>query len=287
MNFAWGLAKLKNLYYDAVIVIIIVDIGKDQNAAVEHITSRKNPLILRLRALSTDGAFRRAEGEYLCDGYKLLAEALDKGAELRTVLWREKAGETPLPDSVRQVTVPEDLFDYASPMKNSPGPLFTLAIPREPEPVFSQAILLENVQDPGNVGTVIRTAAAMGVDTVLLCGACADVYSPRTARATMGAVFREKIIRCTVAEARAFADRNGLKLYGAALSDRAADIRDLPLKNAVVAIGSEGNGLSGELLHSCNGELIIPMSPGSESLNAAVAAAIVLWEMQNAAAGGR
>ena len=286
MNFAWGLAKLKNLYYDAVIVIIIVHTGKDQNAAVEHITSRKNPLILRLRALSADGAFRRAEGEYLCDGYKLLAEALDKGAEVRTVLWKERAGETPLPDSVRQVTAAEELFDYVSPMKNSPGPLFTLTIPKKPEPVFTRAILLENVQDPGNVGTVIRTAAAMGVDTVLLCGACADVYSPKTARAAMGALFRERIIRCTVPEARAFAERNGLKLYGAALSDRAADIRGLPLKNAVVAIGNEGKGLSGELLQSCDGELIIPMSPGSESLNAAVAAAIVLWEMQNAASGG-
>ena len=172
-------------------------------------------------------------------------------------------------------------------MKNSPGPLFTLALPAEPEGVFNRAILLENVQDPGNVGTVIRTAAAMGVDTVLLCGACADVYSPKTARATMGAIFREKILHCTPDEARALADKNGLKLYGAALSDRAADIRTLTLQKAVVAIGSEGRGLCEELLSLCDGELIIPMSPGSESLNAAVAAAITLWEMQNAAAGGR
>ena len=246
---------------------------------VEHITSRKNPLILRLRALGADGAFRRAEGEYLCDGAKLLTEALDKGAELRCVLWKVAAGTVALPEDVRQYTVPADLFDYVSPMKNSPGPLFTLAIPPEPEPVFQRAILLENVQDPGNVGTVLRTAAAMGVDTVLLCGACADVYSPKAARATMGAIFREKLIRCTAEEARTLTDRNGLRLYGAALSPRAADIRALPLKKAVVAIGSEGRGLSEELLALCDGELIIPMSAGSESLNAAVAAAIVLWEM--------
>ena len=247
--------------------------------AVEHITSRKNPLILRLRALTSDGAFRRAEGEYLCDGQKLLAEALEKGAALRAVLWKERPGDTSLPASVRQYTAPAELFDYASPMKNSPGPLFTLAIPPEPEKRFSRAILMENVQDPGNVGTVIRSAAAMGVETVLLCGACADVYSPKTARATMGAIFREKIIRCTAPEARALADRNGLKLYGAALSERAADIRTIELKNAVVAVGSEGQGLSEELLSLCNGELIIPMSPGSESLNAAVAASLILWEM--------
>ena len=246
---------------------------------VEHVTSRKNPLILRLRALAADGAFRREEGEYLCDGHKLLAEALDKGAEIRTVLWKEKQGEISLPDTVRQYTAPADLFDYASPMKNSPGPLFTLTIPGEPEPVFTSAILLEDVQDPGNVGTVIRTAAAMGGETVILCGACADVYSPKTARATMGAIFRERIIRCSADDVRAIVDRNGLKLYGAALSDRAADIRSLQLSNAVVAVGSEGQGLSEEFLTQCDGELIIPMSPGSESLNAAVAASIVLWEM--------
>ena len=245
----------------------------------ERITSRKNPLILRLRALASDGAFRRAEREYLCDGAKLLEEALDKGASLRCVLWKDAPGALALPETVRQYCAPAELFDYASPMKNSPGPLFTLAIPEEPEPVFRRAVLLENVQDPGNVGTVIRTAAAMGVDTVLLCGACADLYSPKTARATMGAVFRERVLRCTIDEARSFADLNGLRLYGAALSDRAADIRTLDLQNAVVAIGSEGQGLSAELLRICDGELIIPMSPGSESLNAAVAAAVVLWEM--------
>ena len=245
----------------------------------ENITSRKNTIIQRLRALSADGAFRRAEGEYLCDGHKLLAEALDKGAEVRCVLWREKPGETELPSHVRQYTAPADLFDYASPMKNSPGPLFTLALPDEPEPVFDRAILLENVQDPGNVGTVIRTAASMGVQTVILCGACADVYSPKTARATMGAIFRERIIHCDVDKVRTLVKRNDLKLFGAALSDRAADIRTLNLQNAVVAVGSEGRGLSAALLSQCDGELIIPMSPGSESLNAAVAASIILWEM--------
>ena len=164
-------------------------------------------------------------------------------------------------------------------MKNSPGPIFTLEMPVQELSDFDCAILLENVQDPGNVGTVIRTAAAMGVKTVILCGACADVYSPKTARATMGAIFSQRIVRLSAAEAAALAADRGMKLYGAALSPRAKDIRELELKNAVVAIGSEGRGLSEELLGLCDGELIIPMAPGSESLNAAVAASIVLWEM--------
>ncbi|MBQ9685741.1 MAG: RNA methyltransferase [Oscillospiraceae bacterium] len=247
---------------------------------IQELSSRKNAVIMRLRALANDAAFRRAEGEYLCDGRKLLLEALDKGRAVKTVLWKERAEHCPGLETAAQYTATAELFDYASPMKNSPGPLFTVAIPEETrERPISRAILLENVQDPGNVGTVIRTAAAMGVETVLLCGACADVYSPKTVRATMGAIFRERIVHCTVPEARALAAANGLPLYGAALSKRAEDIRTLDLKNALVAIGSEGRGLSGELLEACDGELIIPMAPGSESLNAAVAASIVLWEM--------
>ena len=246
----------------------------------ERLASRKNQYIVRLRALAADGAFRRAEGEYLCDGRKLLLEALDKGAELRSVLWRGEAEDIAGLETVRQYTASDELFEYASPMKNSPGPVFTVRIPEKPDTEqIKSAILLENVQDPGNVGTVIRTAAAMGIDTVILCGACADVYSPKTARATMGAIFRERILHLTPADAAALAHHNGLRLYGAALSDRAADIRKLDVKTAVVAVGSEGRGLSEELLALCDGELIIPMAPGSESLNAAVAGSIVLWEM--------
>ena len=146
----------------------------------QELTSRKNATIVRLRALAADGAFRRAEGEYVCDGEKLLREALDKGAELRCVLWKERAQTLPGLEGVAQFVAPAELFDYASPMKNSPGPLFTLAIPpEEREAAFERAILLENVQDPGNVGTILRSAAAMGVGTVILCGACADPYTPR------------------------------------------------------------------------------------------------------------
>ena len=114
---------------------------------------------------------------------------------------------------------------------------------------------------------------------MILCGACADVYSPKTARATMGAIFRENIVRMDIAAAAEYIHSRGMKLYGAVLSERAADIRAAELKNAVVAIGSEGRGLSAELLSLCDGEVIIPMTPGSESFNAAIAAAIVMWEI--------
>lgn len=246
----------------------------------ERLSSRKNAYISHLRLLSADGKYRREKGEYLCDGLKLLREALDKGAQIRSVLWKDQVGEQTGLEGVRQYVAPGELFDYASPMKNSPGPVFTLTVPNEDNAEqIGRAIVLENVQDPGNVGTVIRTAAALGVDTVILCGACADVYSPKTARATMGAIFRERILHLDINSLRALAGSLGLPIYAAALSERAKDLRGLNLKNALVAIGSEGQGLSKELLALCDGELIIPMTVGSESLNAAVAASLVMWEM--------
>lgn len=246
----------------------------------ETITSRKNPYIARVRALCADGEYRREQGEFACDGLKLLREAIENGAEIRSVLWRGAAQELPGLRCERQYTAPGELFDYASPMKNSPGPLFTLAIPeQDEESPIERAIALENVQDPGNVGTVIRTAAALGVDAVILTGACADAFGPKCARAAMGAVLRERIIYADLDKLIEIKEKNSLPLYGAALSESAADIRDRELTRCIAAIGSEGRGLTAELLRRCDGQIIIPMAPGSESLNAAVAAAIVMWEM--------
>jgi TrmH family RNA methyltransferase len=138
-------------------------------------------------------------------------------------------------------------------------------------------IVLENVQDPGNVGTVLRTADAFGMDLVVLCGACADPYNPKTVRASMGAVFRQPVARTDTAGLQALL--GGLPLYGAALAEDAADIRALPKTGLAVAVGNEGGGLTPELLSLCRGTAIIPMRPQTESLNAGVAAAVIMWEM--------
>ena len=95
----------------------------------------------------------------------------------------------------------------------------------------------------------------------------------------MGAIFRQNVLHVPLPELKDFTAENGLPLYGAALSDRASDLRLTNLKNAAVAIGSEGRGLSREFLDICEKEIIIPMRPESESLNAAAAAAVIMWEM--------
>lgn len=246
---------------------------------MERITSRKNPVVLQLRALGRERAARAETGLFVCDGEKLLREALGSGARIDTVLWAE-APSCPLPDTVRQFIAPADLVASVSALKNSPGPVFTVAVEPKPLPARpDRVVVLETVQDPGNVGTVLRTADALGMDAVLLTGACADLYSPKTVRATMGAIFRIPAAELPLDAVREQLTRWELPLYGAALSDMAQDLRDVPLRRAAVAVGSEGRGLSSELLSRCDGQLIIPMRPAAESLNAAVAASVIMWEM--------
>lgn len=247
---------------------------------MEKITSRKNEYIRHIRLLCSDTKYRRENGLFVCDGMKLLREAVSFGAEISSVLWKEQAEELEGLKCEKQYSAPAELFDYASPMKNSPGPVFAVKIPAEKSSQkLRNAIVLENLQDPGNVGTVIRTANAFNIDAVILTGNCADIYNPKTVRATMGAVFRQKLIVKELNELGDYLKENELPLYGAALSERAVDMRSIELKNAAVAVGSEGRGLSREILNICQREIIIPMNPDSESLNAAVAASVLMWEM--------
>ena len=149
--------------------------------------------------------------------------------------------------------------------------------PAQPAP--RHAVVLENVQDPGNVGTVLRTAAALGIDLVILTGECADPFNPKTVRAAIGALFRQRLLELPREELFTRLRAWGLPLYGAALSPQAADVRSASLTDAAVAVGNEGSGLSAELLAHCDKTIIIPMTPESESLNAAVAASLLMWEM--------
>ena len=246
---------------------------------MEALSSRKNAYIRHARQLATDAAYRREQGEYLCDGIKTLREALRFGSKVKSVLWKEQPQAIEGLDVAVQYTAPGELFDYASPMQNSPGPLFCVAIPpQDRQTPLRNAIVLENVQDPGNVGTVIRTANAFEIDAVILVGACADLYQPKTARATMGAIFRQRVLRMDLEELCAFLAQQNLPLYGAALCEGARDVREIRLCSAAVAVGSEGQGLSPALLERCREKIIIPMNPDSESLNAAVAASLLMWE---------
>ncbi len=244
----------------------------------ERITSRKNPFLQQIKKLLSSRKEREEKRLYVSDGTKLLAEAVKHGADLVAVILSDGV-EAAVPDSVRLIRVPGDVMESISPMASPQGALFVIKTPVDHGfEAKAPMLLLDGIQDPGNLGTILRTADAMGVPVALLEG-CADPYSHKVVRSSMGAVFRNDIIQTTWEEACAGLQSRQIPVAVTALSDRAEDIRRADVCSMAVVIGSEGQGVRQEILRSADCELIIPMKPSCESLNAAVAAAIVTWQM--------
>ena len=165
-------------------------------------------------------------------------------------------------------------------MRSPQGVLFTCALPK-PMPVRLRTgmLLLDRIQDPGNLGTILRTADAFAIPVVMTNG-CADAFSEKTVRASMGAVLRTPPCSLPLEQVLAQCAENGIPLAATALTETAQTLTQLDLRDYLVVIGSEGQGICGELLRASQKQIIIPMQPRCESLNAAVAAAIVLWQMR-------
>ena len=246
------------------------------------ITSRSNPLVAYVRKLNDKRAFRRAENAFAAEGPKLLAEALRWGARVEAVLRAPGAALPELPVGTRVAELPEQLLAYAADTETPQGIVFIckgkpLAMPERLE--GRRWLVLDGVQDPGNVGTVWRAADAFGADGLILCNHCADPWNPKTVRSTMGAVFRLSVYEGTLKDAAGRLAAASVPLYAAALGEDAQDVRGVPLSRAAVVIGSEGRGVSDEALRLCQKTIRIPMQARCESLNAAVAASVILWEM--------
>ena len=245
----------------------------------ERITSRKNPTLQLVRKLVSSRKERESTGLFVADGTKLLEEAVRFWPGLETVILTDGV-EAEVPPQVRVVRVPEDVMAYASPMETPQGALFVCRLPEQKEFIPKPGmLLLDGIQDPGNMGTILRTADALDVPVALLEG-CADPYSHKVVRSSMGAVFRRPVIRATWEQVRSACREAGIPVAVTALSDRAKDLRQADLKNMAVVIGSEGQGVRPQILQNADAELIIPMNPRCESLNAAVAATIVMWQMK-------
>ncbi len=248
---------------------------------MERITSAKNPLIAHLKKLHTDRAYRAQCGQFLCEGRKLLREALQWYPKIDTVVATEGFELPELPPGTRVVTVPESLMERISVMKSPQGVLFTCALPGErPLTVRRGMLLLDRIQDPGNLGTILRTADAFDAP-VLLTNGCADPFSEKTVRASMGAVLRTPPQSAPMEEILVACRAQGVPLAATALAPDSEDLRRVHMNDYLVVIGSEGQGICQELLDASNKKIIIPMQQRCESLNAAVAATIVLWQMRN------
>ena len=245
----------------------------------QRITSRKNPLLQQVKKLLSSKKAREETGLFAADGTKLLQEAVKYFPGLDTVILSDGV-EAEVPEHVRVIRVPGDVMESISPMASPQGALFLCKLPEkkafQPRPGM---LLLDGIQDPGNLGTILRTADALDIPVVLLEG-CADPYSHKVVRASMGAVFRTHVVQSSWAEVKTACASAGIPVGVTALSDRARDLRQAELAKMAVVIGSEGQGVRKEILDSADAELIIPMNPHCESLNAAVAATIVMWQMK-------
>ena len=245
------------------------------------LTSRSNATYQALRALADDRRARREARATLIDGEHLLESALAAGVIPRRLVfsasaldsrlagWRSRLPEVPL------LVLSDALFATLSPVETPTGVLAEIAIPVVVNPAARFVVLLEDIQDPGNLGALLRSAAAAGVEQAYLSAACADAWSPKALRGGQGAHFRLAISeRAELPEvARRFPGVIHAAVLGARLS-----LFELDLRGAVgFAFGNEGAGLS-EALRAATQPFSIPMSGQVESLNVAAAAAVCLFE---------
>lgn len=255
---------------------------------MERITSRENALIKEYRRLSGSRRLREESGCFVLEGARLVLDAAQSGIALRTLLISDDGARYPeaaaLPGMAgRCVSIPNELAAHISDTEHPQG-IFAVGEMPKPEPLKmgpGSYLLLDELQDPGNLGTILRTAEAMGITAVVLSAHCPDLFSPKVIRSTMGSGWRQKTVRVeNLAGSIAEWKEQGLRCYAATLTPDALPLQKLSAGECRgIVIGNEGNGVSAEVTAACGGEVYIPMRGAAESLNAAAAAALCMWEL--------
>ncbi len=258
----------------------------------KRVTSAANP-ILRQAAALRDRRARRESGRFLVEGEKLLIEAISGGISLETVFYEDTKEERFGPllarlaaEGTELICLPEQLLRK---LCEAGTPQGLAGVARMPEPAKlpdtlpegAALVAMEDIQDPGNLGTVLRTAHALGFYGAVLAGNCADLYSVKVLRGSMGAAFRLPVFLAEDGPGAAeMLQRAGAAVYAAALSPDSLPVTACDFSGRVaVMIGNEGAGLTPAAVGACDGQVVIPMKNGAQSLNAAAAAAILLWEI--------
>jgi TrmH family RNA methyltransferase len=263
-----------------------------------EITSRKNDLVKEILHLSDSAAYRREKRMFAAEGARLCSDAARSGLRIDSLLYTGRAGEKygSYLDAIRKASPAEYLVSqpvaaYLSGTRSPQGVFCVCAMPETGRPLPAAAktlLVLEDMQDPANMGAVLRTAEALGIDGVLLCGSCCDAYSPKALRASMGAVFRVPLLRSDDAPAAVRRlNEAGFTTLAAVPDPSAVPVTSLRRGRPTAAVvGNEGSGLTRETQRACSVRVTIPMRGRAESLNAAASAAILMWEMTRAEAGG-
>lgn len=249
------------------------------------ITSRQNPLIVRLSKLS-DKKRRDEEGLFRLDGVKLFGEAVRSCIAVRYVFVKAGMDEIAADTGAEVFEVTDEVLAKLTDEKAPQGIVAfaekfpTLPVPEELPPTF-RALMLSSIRDPGNLGTIIRTAYAFGIDRVFISPDCADIYSPKVIRSAMGTIFRQNITVAEELDTIHSLRKAGCGVFAAALKPDAEKVGCFKLPERVCfVVGNEGHGLSDAIIDAADRAAIIPMNADCESLNAAGAAGILSWEMR-------
>lgn len=259
---------------------------------MKRISAKDNPLIKHINKLIKSAKYRAQSGEFVAEGVRLCEDALLSGCEIISLVVSDSAAEhyTEIisqleAKALSSTVVPDALFSKLSDTKSPQGVLCVIKALDNPT-LFDKIkdngkfLALDNIQDPSNLGTILRTAEAVGIDGVIMSSDCCDIYSPKVVRGSMGAVFR---LPYTVVDSIAefLVEHSEIESYAAVVTLDAEKISDIDFNNKLscVVIGNEGNGLKQSTIDACDHSFTIPMKGRAESLNASVAAGIIMWEM--------
>ena len=251
---------------------------------IYDITSAKNPRLKRIKGLSQKKN-REKCGEYTVEGMKSVTDAVSAGADISCIVISDSfCIEAKELENYEVLRVPDWIFDSVCDTKTPQGILAVIKLSdRGMKSIDKNGMYIycDGVRDPGNLGTIIRTADAAAFDGVLLSPDCADLYNPKTVRATMGSMFRIGIWEDITSQELAMLADEGMAVYGGLLADGAADYRDVDyVRGFIAVVGNEANGISEAVEKLCT-PIKIPIYGGAESLNAGVAAAVIMYEAAN------
>lgn len=249
-----------------------------------EITSSSNNKFKYVKSLSQKKA-RQKYGEYTVEGIKSVGDALKSEREVTALYVSQSFLQKEAfdyPENIPAYSVSDGIFEKMCDTSSPQGIIAVVKTENDKKceiDISKSYIYCDSINDPGNLGTIIRTADAAGFDAVLLSPDCVDLYSPKTVRSSMGSFFNIDVFTNVTHEMLKNFKENGFSLFGGALCENTIDYREADMKKpSIIIVGNEANGISDEVLSICQA-VKIPILGKAESLNAGVAAAILMYEL--------
>ena len=248
---------------------------------MQKITSKDNNLIKHIKKLK-EKKYRDEFKEYVIEGIKIVQEAIQENAKIKQiVIVEEKEELIKIAEKYETILVPQNIFNQITEVKNPQGILAVIEKENEEEKIdYNEEIIvaLDDLQDPGNIGTILRTVDSVGLKQILISKNTVDCYNPKVVRSTMGAIFRVKLIECeNLAQTLEQAKSKKYDIMVTSLEAKKT-IYEAQYMKKIIVIGNEANGVSEEIKKIANEQVIIPMLGKTESLNASIACGVILYE---------